>query len=721
MGSIPLSSGRMVHTFLALLGLVCLYLPATDAYWRLPCGIIQTGRIDPIISPGAVAGHTHSIAGAVNIGVNTSYSDLMQSRCTSCSVSTDKSAYWTPQLFYQFANGSFTPVPHSGTVVYYLDRGVNARNIEPFPPGFKMLSGDAGVRSYDDTTLTNYGNPYQGRPIADRVSFACLDVSGPSKEQPYMWRTDCSNGMRAQIHFQSCWNGGPYKADQSHVAYMSEIDNGVCPPTHPRQLAHVFFEVLYNVNEVAKETGGRFVLAQGDTTGYGFHGDFLAGWDPDVQLAAIKQCMNIPNSDGSIASCPPLHANENQFAGSNCPEQPPIINEQVKGIFAKLPGCNNVTSGPARAASGGCTAAPPTINKVNLTSSSEILDLTSAAKVGHWQYIGCQADNGVVKALSTAKYNDSHNMTIDSCVAFCKSKNLPLAGMEFGSECYCGSQLSTISPLRNATSCTSLNTALMSCTGNNTQYCGAPSLLTIFNDTGSSTPGSTGVTSGPTMPVPGKTTVSKNTGIYLGCFAEPNGGRALSLDRTSDSTTMTNNQCAAYCQKGNYALFGTEFSEECFCGNTLPVGITKLDETGCAMNCKGNATQFCGGPSRLSVYNSTLYAPVQNPSNPNHQFTYQSCYTEGTSGRTLGSKGTSASYSMAAKGMTVETCSSICFTKGYMYMGVEFGKECYCNNLGPINNAKVANETDCSIVCDGNKKEWCGGSSRISVYKKIGI
>ena len=129
-----------------------------------------------------------------------------------------------------------------------------------------MVSGDNAARSYDNNTLT-YKN---ARPVADRVSFACL-AENPSKETPYLANTDCINGLRAQIHFQSCWDGvNLYKEDQSHVAYMSGMDNGLCPPTHPVQLVHMFFEVLYSVNNV-KLDGGQFVFSQGDTTGEYFH------------------------------------------------------------------------------------------------------------------------------------------------------------------------------------------------------------------------------------------------------------------------------------------------------------------------------------------------------------------------------------------------------------------------------------------------------------------
>jgi len=60
------------------------------------------------------------------------------------------------------------------------------------------------------------------------------------------FRTDCVNGFRAQINFQSCWDGvNLYLDGNSHVAYLSGIDYGVCPPTHPVPIPGLFFEYVF--------------------------------------------------------------------------------------------------------------------------------------------------------------------------------------------------------------------------------------------------------------------------------------------------------------------------------------------------------------------------------------------------------------------------------------------------------------------------------------------
>lgn len=698
-------------TLLSLLAAAASVSPVS-AFWRMTCGVIQTGRVDPIVSPGAVAGHAHKVSGASNFYFNETFASLAASQCTSCEIQADKSIYWTPQLYYQHGNGTFQEVPNGGHVVYYLGRGDQRANIEPFPPGFKMLSGDSGARSNDTTTMTYNTSSVRGRLQSDRVSFACLDSTGPYPEQNYMWRTDCDNGMRAQIQFQSCWDGRDYQADMSHVAYMSQIDNGVCPPTHPRILPHLFFEVLYGVNDINKTPGGKFVFANGDTTGFGFHGDFMNGWDATTLSDAVQQCVNNDNINGQISLCPPLAKSQTPYYSTNCPERPPLVNEAVHGLLDKLPGCNNVTSGPARAPQGICPTQPST-NALPNDSGATQFDPSAGTRLSAsspWAYVGCAAE-GNQRTLSGYSFSSS-NMTIDYCTSTCKTKGYPLAGLEYSKECYCAASLTSGASYTDSSTCAS--TAKMSCAGNATQWCGAPSLLTVWNDTSFSVPssGSGGSTLGP----------ANGTAVYNGCYIDSSGQRLLNKDSYANSS-VTVDQCVAYCQSNNYAFAGLEYAGECYCGNTAPASAQAAPESSCNMPCKGNTAQMCGGSSRLSVYNNTLYAPTSSPATVQvggkAAYNYAACYVEGTSGRALGGTG-SASASTSNNQMSVETCASFCSGAGFKYMGVEYGRECYCNNGGPINGAVVAaSEADCSMTCQGNNTEWCGGRSRINIYKSV--
>ena len=99
-----------------------------SAYWRMTCpGRLVDQRADPIISPGVVSGHVHSIAGGNGFGLNMTYDQARSSKCTSCTIEEDLSNYWTPKLYYHAPNGSFIEVPQlgdgagklAGMTVYY--------------------------------------------------------------------------------------------------------------------------------------------------------------------------------------------------------------------------------------------------------------------------------------------------------------------------------------------------------------------------------------------------------------------------------------------------------------------------------------------------------------------------------------------------------------------------------------------------------------------------
>lgn len=65
--------------------------------------------------------------------------------------------------------------------------------------------------------------------------------------------------------------------------------------------------------------------------------------------------------------------------------------------------------------------------------------------------------------------------------------------------------------------------------------------------------------------------------------------------------------------------------------------------------------------------------------------------------------------------MTIETCMNFCNPKGYIFAGVEFGRECYCDSSIQVPGAQAADK-DCNIACSGNSTELCGGSSRLNVF-----
>jgi hypothetical protein len=62
----------MVVASKTLFGLVaCASFTFVDAFWRMNCGIVQNGRVDPIVNPGAISSHAHMISGP-----SSKYSDM---------------------------------------------------------------------------------------------------------------------------------------------------------------------------------------------------------------------------------------------------------------------------------------------------------------------------------------------------------------------------------------------------------------------------------------------------------------------------------------------------------------------------------------------------------------------------------------------------------------------------------------------------------------------
>ncbi len=108
-------------TLFAFGALATLAVPAS-AFWRLPCNApLVVERADPIVSPGNVSGHLHTIMGGNGFGFTMDYADTQESTCSSCLVTKDFSNYWVPELFYQAENGSFINVNQvGGATVYYL-------------------------------------------------------------------------------------------------------------------------------------------------------------------------------------------------------------------------------------------------------------------------------------------------------------------------------------------------------------------------------------------------------------------------------------------------------------------------------------------------------------------------------------------------------------------------------------------------------------------------
>ncbi|KAI7324666.1 WSC-domain-containing protein [Hortaea werneckii] len=195
---------------------------------------------------------------------------------------------------------------------------------------------------------------------------------------------------------------------------------------------------------------------------------------------------------------------------------------------------------------------------------------------------------------------------------------------------------------------------------------------------------------------------------YYGCWSDQSPRTIDYMAYQSDSNTIE--KCTQTCADKGYSIAGIEFGSQCFCGNALGYAATQVIDSSCQTPCPGNSSEICGGGNRLSLFSNGQPVVNGQPGTPETigAFTYLNCYTEGSSGRALGAKGSSGSF------VDLDYCASYC--SGYKYFGTEYGSECYCGNtLGT--GASVTLSGDCSMTCADNATQFCGAGNRLTVYQ----
>lgn len=91
---------------------------------------------------------------------------------------------------------------------------------------------------------------------------------------------------------------------------------------------------------------------------------------------------------------------------------------------------------------------------------------------------------------------------------------------------------------------------------------------------------------------------------YLGCATDSTGTRAMTGAISYGPPTMTIEYCIDWCTKKGFTLAGLEYTDQCFCDNTIPAWAAPQPGVlgNCNMPCGGNSTEYCGGPNALSLY-----------------------------------------------------------------------------------------------------------------------
>ncbi|KAK8134828.1 N-terminal WSC domain-containing protein [Apiospora sp. TS-2023a] len=193
-------------------------------------------------------------------------------------------------------------------------------------------------------------------------------------------------------------------------------------------------------------------------------------------------------------------------------------------------------------------------------------------------YRRCFTDgvNGV-RALDFGGGVDKKFLTIDVCLAACGSQGFKLAGLEFGTECYCGNTLQGENRPTLDEHCD------LPCLGNNQTTCGGRGALALYvKDDFQFTEGKAFDGLGPGFDG------YEPVGCYQDFHAQD---RTLKVDalRGPEHHAMTPELCIADCKARGFPLAGLEYGRQCFCGMDRSGRSNKTEDFFCNQGCTGNA------------------------------------------------------------------------------------------------------------------------------------
>jgi hypothetical protein len=230
------------------------------------CLVSHHANDDPIVFPNLPgASHNHTFIGNESTNAASTFESLMAGS-TNCDPVGDKSPYWVPTLY---KNGVvYDP---QETIVYYGSRLVDVSRVIPFPPGLRMIVGDAKLQTSPEDS-----------------HFFC---SGPGGEigrsaDGKFPRCAAGDSIVRQLMFPDCWDGRNLDSP-NHKDHMSWMDGtGACPASHPWGIPSVSIMLVYRLNT---DTEG-ITLASG--TYASMHGDFFNAWDENELARRVRDCID---------------------------------------------------------------------------------------------------------------------------------------------------------------------------------------------------------------------------------------------------------------------------------------------------------------------------------------------------------------------------------------------------------------------------------------------
>ncbi|KAG8824683.1 hypothetical protein FRC17_009038 [Serendipita sp. 399] len=167
----------------------------------------------------------------------------------------------------------------------------------------------------------------------------------------------------------------------------------------------------------------------------------------------------------------------------------------------------------------------------------------------------------------------------------------------------------------------------------------------------------------------------------------------------------------------HYLFAGVKNGNECWCDSTMNVNARRVDQSRCNHLCENGPEYYCGGSREYQLYffgdtglNPVYLNPAQPPSvgQGTGYYSFRGCWKDDPSNRIL--RGST----YAGPEVTPLYCSHLCWARGFIYSGTEFGRECYCGNT--LTGAAVPVQ-NCNQACEYDSTLACGAPNYLQVYQ----
>lgn len=198
----------------------------------------------------------------------------------------------------------------------------------------------------------------------------------------------------------------------------------------------------------------------------------------------------------------------------------------------------------------------------------------------------------------------------------------------------------------------------------------------------------------PIQPAPGPATVQTNCPNVVTSFGDV--GDPGSDDSGSGSTPV------------KVATMATSASSEATSRSSTSTSVTAAENYVTPTTTKTSAPV---SPSQASTSTgSTSSGSTSIKADDGSTWTSDGCYIDKVNPRTLATVG------WFGKPMTNNECAKGCSKMGFSISGTENSGQCFCGN--ELVGSKKVESSDCNSPCVGDSSQMCGGSARLSVYKK---